>query len=121
MRGAWRRVRADTNTRSVHSGGDYTTDMATHFQRDRRRLTARVHRIVGQLQAVRLLLEQEGEDEARCYEVMRQLASIKGATRGLMAAYMEGFVRDHVKIAAERETLDEFAEELLDVVRAFQH
>jgi hypothetical protein len=34
---------------------------------------------------------------------------------------MEGFVRDHVKMAAETETLDEFAEELLDVVRAFQH
>ena len=104
-----------------YSGGDYAVGMATHFQRDRRRLTTRVNRIVGQLEAVRVLLEQEGEDEARCYEVMRQLASIKGATRGLMSAYMEGFVRDHVKIAAERETLDEFAEELLDVVRAFHH
>jgi len=104
-----------------HSRGDYTVRMATHFQRDRRRLTMRVNRIVGQLEAVRLLLEQEREDEARCYEVMRQLASIKGATRGLMSAYMEGFVRDHVKMAAETETLDEFAEELLDVVRAFQH
>ena len=100
---------------------DYTTSMAAHFQRDSRRLVARVNRIVGQLEAVRLLLEQEGEDEARCYEVMRQLGSIKGATRGLMSAYMEGFIRDHVKVAAERETLDEFAEELLDVVRAFQN
>ena len=99
----------------------YTKVMAAHFQRDRRRLATRVNRIVGQLEAVRALLEQEGEDEARCYEVMRQLASIKGATRGLMSAYMEGFVRDHVKIAAERETLDEFAEELLDVVRSFQN
>jgi DNA-binding FrmR family transcriptional regulator len=95
--------------------------MATHFQRDRRRLATRVNRIVGQLEAVRHLLEQEEEDEARCYEVMRQLASIKGATRGLMSAYMDGFVRDHVKMAAERDTLDEFAEELLDVVRAFQN
>jgi DNA-binding FrmR family transcriptional regulator len=95
--------------------------MAAHFQRDRRRLVTRVNRIVGQLEAVRTLLEQDGEDETRCYEVMRQLASIKGATRGLMAAYMEGFVRDHVQIAADRGTLDEFAEELLDVVRSFQN
>jgi DNA-binding FrmR family transcriptional regulator len=80
----------------------------------------RVNRIVGQLAAVRLLLEQEGEDEARCYEVMRQLASIKGATRGLMSAYMEGYIRDHVKVAAERETLDAFTDELLAVVRGFQ-
>ena len=93
----------------------------THFQRDRRRLVSRVNRLVGQLEAVRGLLEEEGEDEARCYEVMRQLASIKGATRGLMAAYMEGFVRDHVRMAAAHGTLDEFADELLEVVRSFQN
>jgi DNA-binding FrmR family transcriptional regulator len=93
----------------------------THFQRDRRRLVSRVNRLVGQLEAVRGLLEEEGEDEARCYEVMRQLASIKGATRGLMAAYMEGFVRDHVRMAADHGTLDEFADELLEVVRSFQN
>jgi len=95
--------------------------MSAHFQRDRKRLVSRVNRLVGQLTAVRSLLEQEGEDEARCYEVMRQLASIKGATRGLMASYMEGFVRDHVQLAAEKGTLDEFADELLDVVRSFQN
>ena len=50
-------------------------------------------RPTGALSTVRA---QDGEDETRCYEVMPQLASIKGATRGLMAAYMEGFVRDHV-------------------------
>ncbi len=95
--------------------------MAAHFQRDRRRLVSRVNRLVGQLEAVRTLLEQDGEDEKRCYEVMRQLASIKGATRGLMSAYMEGFVRDHVKMAAERGELDAFADDLLDVVRSFQN
>jgi len=95
--------------------------MSAHFQRDRKRLVSRVNRLVGQLEAVKGLLEQEGEDEARCYEVMRQLASIKGATRGLMASYMEGFVRDHVQLAAEKGTLDEFADELLDVVRSFQN
>ena len=83
---------------------------------------SRVNRLVGQLEAVRGLLEEEGgEDEARCYEVMRQLASIKGATRGLMAAYMEGFVRDHVRMAADHGTLDEFADGLLEVVRSFQN
>lgn len=100
--------------------GDYIIQAMAHFQRDRRRLVSRVNRLLGQLEAVRSLLEEEGEDEARCYEVMRQLSSIKGATRGLMAAYMEGFVRDHVQLAAEKGTLDEFADELLDVVRSFQ-
>ena len=91
-----------------------------HFQRDRRRLVSRVNRLLGQLEAVRGLLDQEGEDDARCYEVMRQLASIKGATRGLMSAYMEGFVRDHVRMAADQGTLDEFSDQLLEVVRSFQ-
>ncbi len=100
--------------------GDYIGRIMAHFQRDRRRLVSRVNRLIGQLEAVRTLLEEEGEDESRCYEVMRQLASIKGATRGLMASYMEGFVRDHVQIAADHGTLDEFADELLDVVRSFQ-
>jgi DNA-binding FrmR family transcriptional regulator len=95
--------------------------MPDHFQRDRRRLVSRVNRLIGQLEAVRIILQQEGEDESRCYEVMRQLASIKGATRGLMSAYMEGFVRDHVHMAADRGTLDEFADELLDVVRSFHN
>ena len=95
--------------------------MTAHIQRDRRKLVSRVNRLVGQLEAVRTLLNQDGEDETRCYEVMRQLASIKGATRGLMSAYMEGFVRDHVKMAAERDELDEFADDLLEIVRSFQN
>ncbi len=101
--------------------GDYTIYPMAHFQRDRRRLVSRVNRLLGQLEAVRGLLEEEGEDEARCYEVMRQLASIKGATRGLMAAYMQGFVRDHVQMAADQGKLDEFADELLEIVRSFQN
>ena len=79
-----------------------------------------MNRLIGQLQAVRGLLEEEGEEDWRCYEVMRQLASIKGATRGLMAAYVEGFVRDHVRLAAEQGSIDEFTDELLEVVRSFQ-
>ena len=100
--------------------GDYIICMA-HFDRDRKRLVSRVNRLIGQLEAVKALLQHEDEDEARCYEVMRQLASIKGATRGLMATYMEGFVRDHVQLAAEDGTLDEFADQLLEVVRSFQN
>lgn len=101
--------------------GDYITGMA-HIQRDRKKLVARINRLVGQLEAVRALLEQDGDgdEEHRCYEVMRQLASIKGAHRGLMAAYLEGFLTDHMRSAAERGTLDEFADELLEVVRSFQ-
>ena len=95
-----------------------------HIQRDKKRLVARINRMIGQLQAVKELLEREeregqGDEHDRCYEVMRQLASIKGAHRGLMTTYLEGFVEDHARRAAEQGTVDEFADELLEVVRSF--
>ena len=92
-----------------------------HIQRDRKKLVARINRLVGQLEAVRGLLEEEGDEEERCFEVMRQLSSIKGAQRGLMTAYFEGFVNDHMRTAAHSGTIDEFADELLEVVRSFQN
>ncbi len=100
-------------------GGTILPHAMAHIQRDRRKLVARINRLVGQLEAVRGLLEEEGDEEKRCYEVMRQLSSIRGAQRGLMAAYLEGFVSDHMRTAADRGTFDEFADELLEVVRSF--
>ena len=92
-----------------------------HIQRDRKKLIARINRLVGQLEAVRELLEDdEGATHDRCYEVMRQLASIKGALRGLMSAYLEGFAVDHMKIASQEGRLEEFADEFVDIVRSFQ-
>jgi DNA-binding FrmR family transcriptional regulator len=92
-----------------------------HIQRDRRKLVSRINRLIGQLEAVRALIEEDGAEEQRCYEVMRQLASIRGAHRGLMNAYFSGFVEDHMRSAAEAGTIDEFADELLEVLRSFQH
>lgn len=91
-----------------------------HIERDRKKLLARINRLVGQLEAVRALLEKETEDDDRCYEVMRQLASVKGALRGLMTAYLEGFARDHMQMAAEKGRLEEFSDELIEIVRSFQ-
>jgi len=92
-----------------------------HIQRDRKKLVSRVNRLIGQLEAVRGLLEQNDAEESRCYEVMRQLASIKGAHRGLMTAYLEGFVGDHMQRASASGSLEEFADELVDILRSFQN
>lgn len=91
-----------------------------HIQKDRRRLVARINRLVGQLEAIRSLLEEEAHTEERCFEVMRQLSSVKGALRGLSAAYLEGFLTDHLKEAAGSGRVDEFSDELIEIVRAFQ-
>ena len=94
--------------------------MADHLQRDRRKLVTRINRLIGQLQAVRAVLESDEGSERRCYEVMRQLASIKGALAGLTTSYLEGYARDHMQQAAEDGRLEEFAAEFLEVVRSFQ-
>ena len=91
-----------------------------HIQRARRKLTARINRLIGQLEAAKAMISDDSEEEERCYEVMRQLASIRGAHRGLMNAYFTGFVEDHMKSAAKNGTIDEFADELLEVLRSFQ-
>jgi len=92
-----------------------------HLERDKKRLTARINRMIGQLEAIKELLEQDpaAAQPERCYEVMRQLSSIRGAHRGLMTAYLEGFVRDHAQEAAAGGTLEEFSDELMDVLRSF--
>jgi len=36
-----------------------------------------------------------------------------------MTAYLEGFVRDHAQEAAAGGTLEEFSDELMDVLRSF--
>jgi DNA-binding FrmR family transcriptional regulator len=92
-----------------------------HIQRDRKKLLSRINRLSGQLAAVKELLEDESAGEHdRCYEVMRQLASVKGALRGLMSAYLEGFALEHMRMAAEDDRLEEFSDEFLDIVRSFQ-
>ena len=51
----------------------------SHAIRDKTKLIARVRRIKGQMEGVERALEAE----AACGEVLRQLASIRGAMTGL--------------------------------------
>lgn len=76
-----------------------------HTQRDRTKLTARIRRIVGQLEAVERAL-----DAAKpCGEVLQLVAAARGAMNGLMGEVLEEHLRLHV--------LD--SEELIGVVRTY--
>lgn len=79
-----------------------------HTIRDKAKLMARVRRIQGQTAALEKLLDS-GED---CTGILQQIAAIRGAVNGLMAAVMEGHLSDHVV----REPLLEQRQEDLDVV-----
>ena len=63
-----------------------------HTIRDKAKLLARVRRIQGQNAALETQLA-EGTD---CVAVLQQIAAIRGAVNGLMAAVIEGHLVDHV-------------------------
>lgn len=63
-----------------------------HIGRDKAKLLARVRRIHGQTAALATLLS-DGDD---CTAVLQQIAAIRGAVNGLMAAVIEGHLNDHV-------------------------
>ena len=63
-----------------------------HIVRDKAKLLARVRRIHGQTVALATLLDS-GKD---CTAILQQIAAIRGAVSGLMAAVIEGHLTDHV-------------------------
>jgi DNA-binding FrmR family transcriptional regulator len=85
-----------------------------HTIREKTKLIARVRRIRGQIEAVERALESESE----CAEVLRLIASVRGAVNGLMAEVMEDHIREHVN-ATSAEARAKGAEELTEIVKAY--
>jgi DNA-binding FrmR family transcriptional regulator len=81
------------------------------------KLLARVRRLKGQVEAV----ERALEDEKECYEVLRLIASIRGAVNGLTVEIIEDHIRNHV--ANPDDDPDparaQGAEELIEVIRSY--
>lgn len=86
-----------------------------HTIREKEKLVARVRRIRGQVEAVERALESESE----CADVLRLIASVRGAVNGLMAEVMEDHVREHVLDAGSAAQRAKGAEELVEVLKAY--
>ena len=89
----------------------------THTIREKTKLIARVRRIRGQIEAV----ERALETETSCTDVLQLIASVRGATNGLMAEVMEDHIRMHV-VDPDREANPDRArgaEELIEVMRTY--
>ncbi|MGZ9811428.1 metal/formaldehyde-sensitive transcriptional repressor [Pseudoroseicyclus sp. H15] len=89
----------------------------SHTRRNRDQLLNRVRRIGGQVEAVeRALL-----DEVECAKILQLVASVRGATNGLMAELIEDHLRHHVLQHDERaqDSPEEAAEEIMAIVRAY--
>jgi DNA-binding FrmR family transcriptional regulator len=88
-----------------------------HTLTDQHKLLNRVRRIRGQLDAVERALQQE----EGCAAVLQQATACRGALDGLIAAVVEGHIREHV-IGPEAPRNDprvRAAEELVAIVHSF--
>ncbi|MDE3151232.1 MAG: metal/formaldehyde-sensitive transcriptional repressor [Gemmatimonadota bacterium] len=88
-----------------------------HTVRDKAKLTRRVQRILGQVEAIGRALEGERE----CGEIMIRIATARGSLNGLMAEVVEGHVQEHMVDRRGRRKASEVraARELVDVLRRY--
>ncbi|HTO76671.1 MAG TPA: metal/formaldehyde-sensitive transcriptional repressor [Thermoanaerobaculia bacterium] len=87
-----------------------------HTIKNKQKLLDRTKRIAGQVDAITRALEGEQE----CGEVLRLIASTRGAMNSLMAEVLEGHVRSHAFARATRGSKDaEAAEDVIGVIRAY--
>jgi len=88
----------------------------SHVFQNKDKLRQRVARIRGQMDSVARALE-EGAD---CGEVLRLIASARGAMNGLMAEVLEDHIRHHA-FGATRQGMERnrAADEVVDVIRSY--
>ena len=64
----------------------------SHVFEEKKKITSRIRRIKGQLEAVERGLE-EGKD---CFSVLQTLSACRGGLNGLMGELVEGHIKEHV-------------------------
>lgn len=89
----------------------------SHTQKEKRALLNRIRRLRGQLDG----LERSLNDEVSCYDILQQIAAVRGAVNGLMGQVLEGHIRDHMQPLAEEgeEGEPEATEGLIRVLRSY--
>lgn len=86
-----------------------------HTIRDKAKLLARVRRIKGQTAALETLLD-DGSD---CAGILQQIAAIRGAVNGLMAAVIEGHLVDHLVQEPKLKQREEELDVVLQIIRSY--
>ena len=86
-----------------------------HSPEEKKRVLTRVRRIKGQLEGI----ERALESDAACVEVLRQIASVRGAVNGLTAEVMEDHLREHVLEVETDKERRQGGEEMVEVIRAY--
>jgi DNA-binding FrmR family transcriptional regulator len=88
----------------------------SHTIRQKTKLGHRVARIRGQVDALARALDREAE----CGDVLRLIASARGAMDSLMAEVLEGHIRDHAFRGARAKSDEgQAADDLVDIIRSY--
>ena len=87
-----------------------------HTIRKKKKLAHRVARIRGQVDALARALDGEAE----CGDVLRIIASARGAMDSLMAEVIEGHIRDHAFRGARAKSEEgRAAQDLVNLIRSY--
>jgi DNA-binding FrmR family transcriptional regulator len=88
-----------------------------HTLREKGKLTLRVRRIRGQIDAIERALGAEQD----CGTILHLITAARGAMNGLMAELLEDHLRFHVLDPARKSTAEQAvaANELVEIVRSY--
>lgn len=86
-----------------------------HTVRDKAKLLARARRIQGQTAALEKLLDSATD----CAAILQQIAAIRGAVNGLMAAVIEGHLTDHLVKEPALQQRQHDLEIVLQVIKSY--
>jgi len=88
-----------------------------HTLKEKEKLTLRVRRIRGQIDAIERALAEDQD----CGDVLQLITAARGAMNGLMAELLEDHVRFHVLDAGRKPTAAQAvaANELIAIVRSY--
>ena len=86
-----------------------------HTITGKNRILTRANRIKGQIEAFSKAVESEVDE----YEVMRLLASCRGALNGLTVEILEGHIKEHIVGAKDKKLSAEAGEDLIEIIHSF--
>nr|WP_253251120.1 metal-sensing transcriptional repressor [Vibrio mediterranei] len=66
----------------------------SHTTKDKKKLTARVSKIQGQVNGLKKMLDEEQE----CQGVLQQISAIRGAVNGLMKEVIKDHLHEHLDV-----------------------
>lgn len=68
----------------------------SHSPAERKKLANRINRIGGQVNALKDVINDDNKKIDDPFELVRQMAAIKGAVHSMMMAYLESYAKGHM-------------------------